>query len=273
MNKEDDKLKCDQCDDTGFILGPAVRDRWGTEQPSVTRCACRGAVYTEDGLLRSLRIPPRYVHCNIKDFETQHSKDSRPRVEALRKVAAYCRRYGELSNDSHERGLGLLFTGTNGTGKTFLAVATLRELVEQHGVSGQFWDFHELLREIKNSYDPSTQLTEYDVLEPVIEAEVLLLDDLGAWRMTDWMNDTLFHILNQRYLERRPTLITTNYPESGKEESPVRHDPLNPEVRERLIDRVGPRLRSRLLEMCGIIRLLGDDRRQGQQGAIEHKLT
>ena len=73
------------------------------------------------------------------------------------------------------------------------------------GARGQFWDFHELIREIKSSYDPETKTTELMVLEPVVEADVLLLDDLGAWKMTDWMNDTLFYILNSRYMAKRPT--------------------------------------------------------------------
>ena len=89
-------------------------------------------------------------------------------------------------------------------GKTHLAVAVLRELVDRRkGARGQFWDFHELIREIKNSYDPETKTTELQVLEPVVETDVLLLDDLGAWKMTDWMNDTLFYILNSRYMAKR----------------------------------------------------------------------
>ena len=114
---------------------------------------------------------------------------------------AYCSGYPHLGADE---GLGLLFCGDNGVGKTHLAVGVLRELVETKGARGQFWDFHELIREIKSSYDPETKTTELQVLEPVVEADVLLLDDLGAWKMTDWMNDTLFYILNSRYMAKRP---------------------------------------------------------------------
>jgi DNA replication protein DnaC len=107
----------------------------------------------------------------------------------------------------------------------------------------------------------------------VVNVDVLLLDDLGAWRMTDWMNDTLFYILNMRYLERRATLITTNYPESGKPEKEIDRRPKDDDSetpREHLIDRIGSRTRSRILEMCGIIRLPGDDRRQKlNEGPIE----
>ena len=104
--------------------------------------------------------------------------------------------------------MGLLFLGPCGVGKTHLAVGVLRELVETKGARGQFWDFHELIREIKSSYDPETKTTELQVLEPVVEADVLLLDDLGAWKMTDWMNDTLISISRDR--SRWPIRSTRN---------------------------------------------------------------
>ena len=174
---------------------------------------------------------------------------------------AFCSGYPHLGADE---GLGLLFSGDNGVGKTHLAVAVLRELVETKGARGQFWDFHELIREIKSSYDPETKTTELQVLEPVVEADVLLLDDLGAWKMTDWMNDTLFYILNSRYMAKRPTLITTNYQDVTREEA-LAADPLR--RREFLVERIGQRLRSRLMEMCLVVRLQGSDHRQARQQA------
>jgi DNA replication protein DnaC len=174
---------------------------------------------------------------------------------------AFCSGYPHLANDE---GLGLLFCGDNGVGKTHLAVGVLRELVDAKGARGQFWDFHELIREIKSSYDPETKTTELQVLEPVVETDVLLLDDLGAWKMTDWMNDTLFYILNSRYMAKRPTLITTNYQDVTREEA-LAADPLR--RREFLVERIGQRLRSRLMEMCLVVRMLGSDHRQAKQEA------
>jgi DNA replication protein DnaC len=97
------------------------------------------------------------------------------------------------------------------------------------------------------------------VLEPVVEADVLLLDDLGAWKMTDWMNDTLFYILNSRYLAKRATVITTNYQDADKEKV-LAADFMT--RKEFLVERIGQRLRSRLMEMCVVIPLSGPDRRQ-----------
>ena len=143
------------------------------------------------------------------------------------------------------------------------------ELVAQKGARGQFWDFHELMREIRRSYDPETKTSELAVLQPVIEADVLLLDDLGAWKMTDWMNDTLFYILNSRYLAKRATLITTNYddvdPRQARQADALRR-------KEFLVDRIGQRLRSRLLEMCLLVRVEGTDHRQARQHSNEAAL-
>ena len=93
---------------------------------------------------------------------------------------------------------------------------------------------------------------------------LLLLDDLGAWKMTDWMNDTLFYILNSRYLSKRATLITTNHQDVDKEKV-MAADSLT--RREFLVERIGQRLRSRLMEMCVVVPMHGPDfRRQRQEG-------
>jgi DNA replication protein DnaC len=138
----------------------------------------------------------------------------------------------------------------------------LRELFHTKEARGQFWDFHELMREIRRSYDTETRTTEYQVLAPVIETDILLLDDLGAWRVTDWMNDTLFHIVNKRYLSRRATFITTNFLDKKPEEA---KDPNDLSRRDFFVERIGDRLRSRLMEMCLHIVFVGEDFRERQQ--------
>ncbi len=223
-------------------------------------CSCRRGAPAEAGeeaLLRPCRIPPRYQHCSLASFEPGNASLR----AALEKALSYCSGYPHLADDE---GLGLLFTGDNGVGKTHLAVAVLRELVTAKRVHAQFWDFHELIREIKNSYDPETKTTELQVLEPVVEADLLLLDDLGAWKMTDWMNDTLFYILNSRYMAKRATLITTNYQDVDREQA-LSADPLR--RKEFLVERIGQRLRSRLMEMCLVVKLQGQDHRQARQAS------
>jgi len=257
--------ECERCRGTGFdIVVTAGKD--GEDVEMAVRCSCREADPSgaPARLLESLRIPPRYEHCTIATFEIGEGSTRLGR-DALAMVMRYCSAYPQRGTaNANDKGLGLLFTGSNGTGKTHLAVAALRELAETHGVQGQFWDYHELMREIRNSYNPATALTEYELLEPVIELPFLLLDDLGAWKMTDWMNDTLFYILNSRYMAKRPTVITTNYQDVTREEA-LAADPLR--RREFLVERIGQRLRSRLMEMCLIVRVTGSDHRQARQQA------
>jgi DNA replication protein DnaC len=243
---------CERCGGTGFEI--VSRDGREYAQP----CECRRPSSRAGADPASAcRIPRRYEHCTLGSFEP----GSASLASALEKAMAFCSGYPHLGADE---GLGLLFSGDNGVGKTHLAVGVLRELVETKGARGQFWDFHELIREIKSSYDPETKTTELQVLEPVVETDVLLLDDLGAWKMTDWMNDTLFYILNSRYMAKRPTIITTNYQDVTREEA-LAADPLR--RREFLVERIGQRLRSRLMEMCLVVRLAGSDHRQARQQA------
>ncbi len=240
---------CERCAGTGF----QIVAREGREFAQA--CVCRRPSLAGGDALASCRIPPRYEHCTLETFEPGNPSLS----AALEKAVAFCAGYPHLGADE---GLGLLFCGDNGVGKTHLAAAVIRELTTAKGVRTQFWDFHELIREIKSSYDPETKTTELQVLAPVVEMDVLLLDDLGAWKMTDWMNDTLFYILNSRYMAKRATVITTNYQDVTREEA-LAADSLR--RREFLVERIGQRLRSRLMEMCLVVRMQGSDHRQARQ--------
>jgi DNA replication protein DnaC len=155
-------------------------------------------------------------------------------------------------------GTGLLLTGSIGVGKTHLAVGILQALVTERGATGLFYDYRDLLKQVQNSYNAQVRETELEVLRPVFDAEVLVLDELGAAKPTDWVWDTVAHILNTRYNDRRTTIITTNYANLG---------PLGGETggrfrEETLGDRIGERMRSRLQEMCVVVEMQGEDFRQ-----------
>jgi DNA replication protein DnaC len=161
---------------------------------------------------------------------------------------------------------GLLLIGTIGVGKTHLAVGILRELMMSKGVPCLFYDYRELLKEIQNSYNNSVPITELDVLRPVFDAEVLVLDELGAVKPTEWVWDTVSHVLNTRYNDKRTTIITTNYRDlppgggSSGDEPPRRNYAAERAAREETLgDRIGERMRSRLHEMCRIVTVQGED--------------
>jgi len=143
-------------------------------------------------------------------------------------------------------------------------VAILRELVVQKSAACLFYDYRELLKEIQNSYNATVQTTELEILKPVFETEVLVLDELGAVKPTEWVWDTVSHILNTRYNDKRTTIITSNFadlppagsaPEGRTFAARAARD-------ETLGDRIGERMRSRLHEMCRKVEMDGGDFRQ-----------
>jgi DNA replication protein DnaC len=215
-------------------------------------CPCRGAERAVRRLRRA-NIPQRYEHCSLQSYESIFQNAD----ESLLRAHFSANRFVEDFPQGTE-GRGLLFVGTVGLGKTHLAVAILRALVTEKGVRGLFCDYRDLLKQIQNSYNPQVATTEMELLRPVFDAEVLVLDELGAVKPTEWVWDTVAHILNTRYNDKRTTIITTNYPDlpaagvqgsrGGREES--------------LGDRIGERMRSRLAEMCVTVELRGDDFRR-----------
>jgi len=141
-------------------------------------------------------------------------------------------------------------------------VAIIKELIVKKGIQCLFYDYRELLKAIRNSYNPSVAATETEVLSPVLEVPVLLLDELGAERPTDWLWDTVSHILNTRYNNKRTTIFTTNYPNgssAGAEDGQRKSAAQIAAREETLGDRITDRMRSRLHEMCYIFRLDVDD--------------
>lgn len=233
---------CEFCSGTGWevIVGEGAR-----------LCRCRQQDRVQQ-LMAKARLPRRYEECSFHNFSVPETDEiGMLKRSAVNDCQCIVREYPILE-------MGLLLMGPCGVGKTHLAVSTLKALIEK-GIPCLFYDFRDLLKEIQNTYDSSTKMTELAVLAPVYEVEVLVLDELGAAKPTDWVRDTMTQIINNRYNERKVTIFTSNYLD----------EPANPNE-ESLTERVGVRLRSRLYEMCKTVILKGADyriemgRRRGQ---------
>jgi DNA replication protein DnaC len=231
-------MPCPLCDDTGW----RPVDEQGIRR--VVRCDCW---HETSGLKRlaDANIPKRYQHCTIANFAAYNESLERAAVEAGRIAAAF----PAVSR-------GLFLEGQPGVGKTHLAVAVLKQVVQTTGARGLFYDTRDLLRVIRSTYDPSIRTTELEVLRPVMRAELLVLDDLGAEKTSEWVEETMNLIVNTRYNERRLTIFTSNY-----EDIPDDTDPNS------LLFRIGHRMRSRLFEMCEFVVLDAADYRERPQNA------
>jgi len=240
---------CPICEGTGWKTVSSERE------PRVARCDCRLRARSH-ALLTCARIPKRYEHCELTEFDTRYEGAHPTQEKALLEVRMFVEQYPVEST-------GLLLIGPVGVGKTHLAVGIMKELILKKGIACLFYDYRELLKQIQNSYNASVQATELDVLRPVFDVEVLFLDELGAVKPTEWVWDTVSLILNTRYNNNRTTIITTNFEDRpaagvGGTMSAVRAAARD----ENLGDRIGERMRSRLHEMCRIIKLDGLDFRQ-----------
>lgn len=240
---------CSICEGAGLRVIERDGRRFAVE------CACRVQERAQRRL-KQAGIPRRYEHCTLENYETRFPSSHRTLGAALLRAKRFVEGY-PLETD----GTGLLLTGSIGVGKTHLAVGILQALVTERGATGLFFDYRDLLKQVQNSYNPQVRETELEVLRPVFEAEVLVLDELGAAKPTDWVWDTVAHILNTRYNDRRTTIITTNYPNQGPLGA-AGGDGSGRLREETLGDRIGERMRSRLQEMCVVVEMMGEDFRQ-----------
>jgi DNA replication protein DnaC len=226
-------MSCTLCDDTGW----KPIDENGVRR--VVRCDCWREQVGQHRLADA-NIPKRYLHCTLANFAAYN--------ESLEQAIVKARRVAESFPVTAR---GLLLEGLPGVGKTHLAVAVLKQVIQSSGARGLFYDTRDLLRVIRSTYDASIRTTELEILRPVMTAELLVLDDLGAEKTSEWVEETMNLIVNTRYNERRLTIFTSNYQDIPDDTEP-----------NSLLFRIGHRMRSRLHEMCEFVEMDGADYRE-----------
>ena len=225
-------MSCPLCDDTRWR--PVDTD--GVRR--VVRCECWQDEHTRR-LFDEARIPARYRRCDFENFQVYPN-------EKLTNAVSAVRRFAEAFPNSPK---GLCLIGPHGIGKTHLAVAALRTALGR-GCEGIFYEVSDLLRLIRSTYNPVTKTAEMDILQPLVSVQLLVLDDVGKEKTSEWVEETMTFIVNSRYNNRLTTIFTSNYED-------------NPDIEalDSLRVRVGSRMYSRMHEMCDFVDYGGADYR------------
>lgn len=245
---------CPICKGSGFQLIDKDGTRFAED------CVCRVQLRVDRNYLQA-RIPPRYALCSLGTFDYDF-------IDGNLSAAFLTSHRFATNYPAETRGHGILFTGPSGLGKTHLAVSVLKHVITHRGATGFFWEHKELLDKLRSFYDGRVAGAEDRLLRSVIACDVLVLDDLGDITPSDWTWDTTSYILNSRYNENRSTIITTNLPNEASfqasegEENSQLAQARRAMRRVTLADQIGERMRSRLQEMCVVVKMQGEDFRQ-----------
>jgi DNA replication protein DnaC len=268
---------CPECRGRGWKVMPDG----GAGRAEVCECRKRerGAMF-----LAGTGIPERYRRCKLSNFETANRNPATQKTLVRARTASerYVKEF--LKDDGSFCEAGLIYVGPPGLGKTHLAAAVLAEVVSRYNLRGRFIDFTSLIQQIQATFDPSSGKSKRQVLDPVIQAELLVFDELGAQKPTEWVMDTLYYILNTRYTQRLPTIFTTNFPLDRSATAPAKPSGVvrgsdadvaytdqavekskarRPAPRfESLEDRLSVALVSRLYQMAQSVELMGLDYRR-----------
>jgi DNA replication protein DnaC len=238
---------CPVCEGTGW----RIVERAGLS--GAERCDCAAATRVA-ALREGAGIPPNFANVTLDNFQIpQDNPIARTGLgTVLMQVRAFVREFPAANPP------GLLLVGDTGTGKTHLAVAALKALIEK-GHEGLFFDYQNLLDRIRSSYNPAAGTSDREAYRSALEAGILLLDDLGSHRVTDWVEDTVTSIVTYRSNHRKPLIATTNLPDPDITGPVLAYTDANGVVvnRKTIAEVIGSRARSRLFEMCRVVRMPG----------------
>ncbi len=230
------KSGCSTCRDSGWLVKTLDSVEKVVPCPD---CHSRDKL---EKLLGNAQIPPRYFDLDFREFSAR----TKFLLRAKRRCIDFVEAFPEVPR-------GLLLAGPCGVGKTHLSAAILKALIREKMISGRFVDETEFLRRIQYSFGPDSRETERELLFPLLHVDLLVWDDLGTGRPTEWVAETIRTVLNHRYTYSKHTILSTNL-----RLQPVRKTELSVKSNS-LVERIGMGLYSRIMEMCEVVEIDGPD--------------
>jgi DNA replication protein DnaC len=224
---------CEHCGGTGFI-------KLGTGE--VEPCSCR---YGNEDINLVLQVPKRFWEADLENYLCENPSESKALTEARIFAVEF----------NPEEGKGLTIIGPPGVGKTHLAVGILKKIYREKGIRGAFFDTKDLIYRLKSLIE---ERKINRAIKRVLNLPLLVLDDLGSERLSDWQRELISYILSYRYNNLKSTIVTTNFPLEGGEGDGLRDKGL----KVYLSERIDPGTVSRLMHMTTVIYIAGRDRRK-----------
>ena len=235
---------------------------------------CKTCRERKDGEVRSLMdmkfIFKNNCKCDRERLEKQKQREKEQEIERLKKscfismsqwaytfdnykgekdksyiiAKNYVKEYEQMKKEN----IGLLFCGTVGSGKTYLACCIANALIEEYMIRVKIRNFAQIINDLQKS---GFDLDKNEYIESLTNVSVLILDDLGIERDTSYAKEQVYNIVNSRYLKKKPTIFTTNLPYEKIQNS---DDGVEYE-----------RIYSRIIEMCIPVKVMGEDFRKRLQ--------
>lgn len=185
-----------------------------------------------ESLLKKSKVSSRFKEKRLHDL-----KDNKGLLWICQK---YCDNWFEMKN----KWWWLYLWWNVGAWKTHAATAICNELIERYFVKVMFVNIGEIASRVKNTFDNKSNKEDSQLFEEIKNVELLVIDDIGVEKQSDWLAEQMFLIINHRYEKRMPVIITSN------------------QSLEDLSKMHRPQICSRMQEMCKIIQFKWDDRRK-----------